>query len=469
MYSPGLYLASRSTDMNHSLIFANLATLFLARPAALHAAPSDGPGLEVTSVNVHDFTAPGEHVISGQVTNTGSTAIHGFVLHYAIDGGAPVQQSFGVDIAPGASYAYSFSTPWDATEGEHTVTVTGGTLTGDVVTPNNTITATTKAMGGLADRTVVIEEFTSSTCWPCADFNQTFDPTLSELGTNTYGSRVAAVKYQMNWPDPGNDPSYNAHGSARRNFYTVEGIPFPLLDGSNTTGTASVINARKDVPSPVLLDVSYTRDGNSITVTARVTPLTDLSGSYKLHLAVTEDHYHYTASATSQDDYHYVMRTMLPNAGGTSMAGLTAGEERVVTETVDLVPGGPAQGNFNLWGTVDGITVVAFLQKTIGKEIYQGAIASSPVGIEEAGTTGALGKLYPNPTDGWVLFQYAENADAHIEVVDLLGHTVLRTDRTLRTGQLNRLDLSALGNGLYVVNVTAANGVRSAGRVLLER
>lgn len=448
--------------MGHPLLLATFAFLTAGRLFA------GGPDLEVSSLDIHGSTPIGDNTITGTVTNTGTTAVQGFTLTYAIDGVPAVAQAFTATIPVGGSYVYSFNTPWNAVAGDHTVSVTVSQVEGDAQAGNDTFTTTTKALGGGTPRTTVIEEFTSSTCVPCASFNETFDPLLNDLGTNTFGSRVAAVKYQMNWPPPGNDPSYNPNGSSRRSFYSVESIPTAFIDGEELVqGTAGEINGHVNTPSVVMLDVSYERNGNTITATAHMTPLVDLGSGCKLHMVVTENFYHYAASTTTQDDFHYAMRRMLPNAGGTPLISPTAGEEVVVTESYDLIEGGAAQGNYNLWGTIDGITVVAFVQKTVGREIYQGAIATSPVGVEENSNETLMG-LYPNPTNGQVYFSYAKTANVRIAVVNALGETVLRTDRGLNAGQVTGLDLSAFGNGLYFVNVTA-NGVRSTGRVMLER
>ena len=63
---------------------------------------------------------------------------------------------------------------------------------------------------------------------PCASFNAVLDPYLSSLNTNEPGSGIVAVKYQMDWPAPGNDPSYNQDGETRRAYYGVTGISRPF-------------------------------------------------------------------------------------------------------------------------------------------------------------------------------------------------------------------------------------------------
>ena len=54
------------------------------------------------------------------------------------------------------------------------------------------------------ERKVLVEELTSSTCGPCAQLNNLFNPWLANNA-----EKVTVIKYQMNWPGTG-DPYYTA-------------------------------------------------------------------------------------------------------------------------------------------------------------------------------------------------------------------------------------------------------------------
>ncbi len=54
-----------------------------------------------------------------------------------------------------------------------------------------------------AVRKVLFEEWTSSTCGPCAANN----PVLNAF-IEAHADTITAVKYHVGWPSPGNDPMY---------------------------------------------------------------------------------------------------------------------------------------------------------------------------------------------------------------------------------------------------------------------
>src|SRR5258706_7040556 len=80
-----------------------------------------------------------------------------------------------------------------------------------------------------ATKRVLIEDFTSSTCGPCASFNPGFHSWVE-----AHRSTISIVSFHMNWPAPNNDPMYLANSSeatARRNYYGVNSIPQLWMEG----------------------------------------------------------------------------------------------------------------------------------------------------------------------------------------------------------------------------------------------
>jgi len=429
--------------------------------------------LTVNSLNIAPVILPGSVPITGQLQNIGtSTVITSYDLNYSIDGGTTVTQSMSNTIAVCATYAYTFTTAWDAAPGNHDVMVWVSNVNGgsDDNTTNDNLTHTISVASQTVPRVATIEEFGSSTCVPCANFNVTFAPLLASFNTNEPGSNVATVEYHMNWPSPGNDPSYNPDGNSRRGFYGVNAIPAPFIDGHGMNGNANDINSALAVPSFTDLQVSYVRTtGTDITVTANVTPYYNLDANIRVYIAVLED-YHYPASTTTQDDFEFAMRKMLPNAGGNALQPLVDGQVQTVTQTTTLVEGSPAQGNYHLWGSVAGITVVAFVQNADTKEILQGAISESHVGINEI-AGGNLLDIYPNPTTGLVNLTYgkASATTAHLQVFNVLGEQVMGMDRKFSTSnQLQTIDLSSLENGVYYMSI-AVDGQRTTRRIVVSK
>jgi hypothetical protein len=68
----------------------------------------------------------------------------------------------------------------------------------------------------------------------------------------------------------------------------------------------------------------------------------------------------------------------------------------------------------------------------------------------------AEGKLYPNPTTGWVYLDFQRPAYRGIEVLDLQGKVVHKTNAS---GTSIRLELNDLLPGMYLVRCTSDEGM----------
>ncbi|MCB0758686.1 MAG: Omp28-related outer membrane protein, partial [Flavobacteriales bacterium] len=397
--------------------------------------------LELVSINLMDVALAGNTNIAGQVKNNGSTDITSYDINYSVDGGALVTQSMTNTIPSCGTYNFTHNTPWDGAAGYHTVVVSVSNVNGgsaDDNPANDSKSINTSMATQAVPRVSMVEEFGSSTCPPCFPFAENFTPALENFNTNTPGASVAAVEYHMNWPAPGNDRSYNPDGNTRRGFYGVSGIPSPWLDGREMNGysTASLIadiNSALAVPAFIDLDVTTTLVGNHITVNAVVTPHFDVPSGYKLHIVITEDLY--TGSTTvagyNPYDFHHTMRKMLPNGNGTTLASFVDGQPQTITQSYTLVSGNPQQGNYELWGDVSGVTVVAFVQKTATKQIFQGAVATLATDVNELDQNNDLLGVWPNPTTGMVSMRYgkATTGSAQVEVFNVLGERVMNLSR----------------------------------------
>ena len=200
--------------------------------------------------------------VSVTVSNAGVNAITSLTVNYKIGANAAVSQTFtGLNLMPFQATTLSFTTLASGiTAGALTITGTITQVNGgaDPNAANNVKTANfTGASQGVA-RSGLIEEFSSSTCAPCATFNATFDPLIVSNNSNVASSKFNVVKYQMNWPAPGTDPSYNAHGSARRTFYSVSGIPDHFTNGlTGGAGDQAEIDASKANPAVAAITGTY--------------------------------------------------------------------------------------------------------------------------------------------------------------------------------------------------------------------
>ena len=80
------------------------------------------------------------------------------------------------------------------------------------------------------------------------------------------------------------------------------------------------------------------------------------------------------------------------------------------------------------------------------------------VGIDEVGAYNIRPQVYPNPTDGKLTIENGqlkmENEELTIEILDIVGHTVLSRQFSIFNSQFSiELDLSHLSAGLYFLKI----------------
>ncbi|MCA6361784.1 MAG: T9SS type A sorting domain-containing protein [Bacteroidetes bacterium] len=241
-------------------------------------------------------------------------------------------------------------------------------------------------------RMVLVEEFTQASCGPCAAQNPAFNATLAP----NLSVKVAAIKYQTNWPgvDPMNTQTQTWVGP-RVSYYAVNGVPDAIVDGNVYQGapsgvTQSGIDTRYAVGSPFQLDLTHTMspDFDSIFITANITAAQAFTsnGALKLHVALIEKEIIFSSPPGSNGelDFYGVMRQMLPNASGTTLNGTWANADNAVFTFAVAKP--------SYIYDVNQLQVVAFIQSDGNKEVQQAAI-TNPIALPNDAQPTALAGL----------------------------------------------------------------------------
>ena len=254
------------------------------------------------------------------------------------------------------------------------------------------------------NRLVLVEHFTQASCGPCASQN----PALKTL-LDANATKVVALKYQTSWP--GVDPMNAANpteAAARVQYYGVTGVPNSVMDGSGpgspgTIVTTTTINNRYNTAAPLNLSASHqwTAGYDSIQIGVYVanagtaTVASGAAGSLKLHVAVIEEEINYPSAPGSNGEtvFYQVMRKMVPDASGTTMAdSWTAGQTQMFVFKV-AAP--------SYLANLNKVAVVAFIQDNSNKSVLNASrtTAQTIAGLPDIGVN-AFTAATPGLCDG---------------------------------------------------------------------
>jgi hypothetical protein len=278
------------------------------------------------------INAPEE--VGGVVQNVGTTPITDFSVSYQAYNGMIFDTSFsGLDLELFETMEFSFGQMWVAPFGTNNITmwlnsVNGG---GDDDPGNDTISKSITYVVDIFPLKPAFEEFTSSTCGPCASFNTSFVPWCQSHPD------ITLVKYQMNWPGSG-DPYYTAEGGQRRAYYGVSYVPDLYINGDQTATNIGAVQSAYDqainLTSYIDIASEFTITGTSIEITTNLLSWEQL-GSVRVHNIVCEQVTTGNIATNGETEFHHVMMDMVPDANGAPVT-LQYGIPVQLHYTVDL-------------------------------------------------------------------------------------------------------------------------------------
>lgn len=466
----------------------------------------DGNVVSVTGIERYQATATTP--VTGQFKSLGFTAANNAVLNYAVNNGAVTTQTFtfGTPLNFGQTSNYSFTTPANLALGKNTVKVWVSHVNGTAETNlvNDTAMYVMYRASQTTSRTVLVEEWSSSTCPPCAALNVAngFNALLNGNNPNT-GGDVAVIKYQMNWPSPGDDPSYNPDGLARRLHYGVNAVPQAYVNGRTEMQAHSQGEIDAGKAEPAFADITATLSAmgstnaaasTTVSASATITPYVTISANspVRVYQALVQSAYDYTACSTcpagsgNQHEYYHIMRKMNPNGWGTPTV-LTDGSAFTVNfnlnPTTMVVHPTPAQNSYNFWtsstGTVGANSkntivyeYIVFLQDTVTDHVLQTASWSASVtvpttptvatGVKENAANQSL-SIYPNPAVEYATLslQLEKAAKVSVSIFDITGKLVYENKGSEVPAGSNQMNIntSEFATGTYQVVIQANDAV----------
>jgi hypothetical protein len=189
------------------------------------------------------------------------------------------------------------------------------------------------------NQTALVELFTGTSCPPCVAADVAFDA----LGRTFKRSDVVLLQYHLHVPGP--DPLTNSDNEARSEYYRAPGTPMLLINGKEAApGGGSrqagkekydefraVIEKELDRKSSAKIELTATRDDDSVTIDVKVSDAPNPSEKLRLRIALVEDTVRFMG-LNGVRMHHSVVRAM---AGGSAGVPVT---EAAIThqEVVDL-------------------------------------------------------------------------------------------------------------------------------------
>lgn len=313
-----------------------------------------------TSDNVYNAAE-----VTGTIKNVGQNTITELEVNWQVPGEDTHTTTIGdINVASAETYDFACSDLFFFPAGDYELTVWVSKINGindmnpddNIATKNITVVETLSV-----PRVPFFEEFTSSTCAPCAGFNSGFVPWCEENADN-----IALLKYQMNWPGSG-DPYYTAEGGVRRTYYGVSGVPDLFGNGGDVSTSVPAVenffNQASQLPGYISIAGDYSITGTTININANILPYQDFP-TLRLYVAVFEYITTGNVATNGETEFENVMMKMVPDAAGTAV-DLTNMEIYEFSQSVDL-----SGTNVEEY---DDLGVVFFLQNYSTKEIHQAA------------------------------------------------------------------------------------------------
>lgn len=325
-------------------------------------------------------------------------------------------------------------------------------------------------------RIVLLEEYTSVTCTPCATAGRNVNAILA-----LYSDRVVSVRYHTNFIPSPKDRFYEANkieNDARKAYYGWVGMPVIRVDGTteppatNRVEVESRVTAQMDVEAPIKIDVTHQQiDGGQMRVTVTVTAGPDgVAAGNRLRVVVLEAEVHDPLFANSpyngEVDVRDIMRKFLQGPDGEALE-MTPSEERAFTYTYTV----------DATWQAGQMYAVAFVQDDFDKSVMQAGFSPRPVSsVESPEVAGYEARAAaPNPTTGPVRIDYALGRPGRLDVsiVDAAGNVVASLapiESAARGNGTLTIDLAAMGLPTAVYTVVLTSGEwRWSDRVVVVR
>lgn len=313
-------------------------------------------------------------------------------------------------------------------------------------------------------RKVVVLQYTSTTCGPCASANPAFHAWLAQ--NRDY---VVPLIFHANFPAPG-DPMYTINPNFNQFFINasgLSGIPAASVNGAATIHPATLaqqnylpITSFKGTTSPVKIDVDLSREGTDLIAKITVTS-TQALNNYLLRGIVVEEEIKYASAPGSngEKEFPWVPRTsVIDNATYSVPVTMAANETKTFTYKF----------NRNSQWQSGEFYVAAYIQNSGGnKEIIQGGESEKLFGVNATATNRYLKAAPGEPVE--FSFEIENKNGFSIDNTISVDNTnsKLPNGWTVELTQTN-VSLNANGKSTIKATITSKKGAKGIGQAVFN-
>ena len=330
---------------------------------------------------------------------------------------------------------------------------------------------------------IVIEEFTGIYCGYCPDGALKVTAILNKYPENSMSVGIhSSNQYSQPSQQSGHPDFRTAYGGGLQSLSGLSGFPAAMLnrrvfDGMSQSGSSMAMNRNywmaaadmiigesENSPVNIGLRSTWNESTRELFIEAEVYYTAGEPNEDRLHIMLKEDNiigYQGGAGGGNNYEHNHVLRSVPTGNMGELISNTSQGSLFTKTYTFTV----PAEWN------ILNCELMAFVTKATRTKTHTGVEipamnGSTATGIKDITPVELKVSVYPNPVQGASRLQFAtaENADVQVEVLNLIGETVLEPFKGPVVANRNYvIDLGSdnLNAGIYFVRVQAGQTVKT--------